>query len=302
MSRLKLTGIALGLSFSLLIAGCGNENEGKDTSETSENSLGEALDYTITGIEPGAGLTGLTKNTLEEYENLEGWELQESSTAGMIGALDTAIKKEEPIVITAWSPHWMFAAYDIKFIEDPKGTLGGAEDIQTIARIGLEQDMPEAYKIIDRFHWEVADVEAVMYAAQEVPVEEAAKNWVEQNIDKVNEWTEGVEKVNGEEIELVTTQWDTELAANAVLEEVLTKQGFKVTITPVDPAVMFQAIANGEGDASVAPWLPTTHGAFYEKHKDNIVDLGPNLTGTQNGFAVPTYMDIDSIEDLMPKK
>ena len=86
------------------------------------------------------------------------------------------------------------------------------------------------------------------------------------------------------------------------MKEVLTQQGFKVTVTPVDPAIMFQAIATGEGDASLAPWLPTTHGSFYEKHKADIVDLGPNLTGTQNGFVVPAYMDIDSIEDLQPKE
>ena len=73
-------------------------------------------------------------------------------------------------------------------------------------------------------------------------------------------------------------------------------------MTPVDPAIMFEAIANGEGDATLAPWLPSTHASFYEKHKENVVDLGENLTGTQNGLVVPEYMDIDSIEDLQPKK
>lgn len=296
-------GITAGLSVSLLLAGCGSEEELKGTETTNDTqNLGETLEYTITGIEPGAGLTGLSKDTLEAYENLKGWELQESSTAGMMGALDDAIKNEEPIVVTGWGPHWMFAAYDIKFLEDPKGTLGGAEDIQTLARKGLEEDMPSAYTILDRFYWEPKDVEAVMYAAQEIPFEEAAKNWVEENPDKVKEWTEGVEKVDGQEIELVTTPWDTELASTNVMKEILEAYGYKVTITPVDPAVMFQAIASGDGDATVAPWLPTTHNAFYEKHKDDIVDLGVNLTGTQNGFVVPSYMDIDSIEDLMPKE
>ncbi|TSI06171.1 glycine betaine ABC transporter substrate-binding protein [Lysinibacillus sp. BW-2-10] len=303
MSKLKTMGITAGLSVPLLLAGCGSEEEtkGNETANDTQN-LGEALEYTITGIEPGAGLTGLAKDTLEAYENLKGWELQESSTAGMMGALDDAIKNNEPIIITGWGPHWMFSAYDLKFLEDSKGLLGGTEDIQTLARKGLEEDMPSAYTILDRFYWEPKDVEAVMYEAQEIPFEEAAKNWVEENPDKVKEWTDGVEKVDGQEIELVTTPWDTELASSNVMKEVLEAHGYKVTITPVDPAVMFQAIAAGEGDATVAPWLPTTHNAFYEKHKDDIVDLGENLTGTQNGFVVPAYMDIDSIEDLMPKE
>nr|WP_106781684.1 glycine betaine ABC transporter substrate-binding protein [Lysinibacillus timonensis] len=306
MSKFKKLGLTAGLSFTLLLAACGGSgNSASDNGQASDkDNLGEALDYTITGIEPGAGITGQAKKTLEEYENLAGWELLESSTAGMMGALDTAIKNEEPIVVLGWTPHWMFKAYDLKFLEDPKGTFGGAEDIQTIARIGLEEDQPEAYTILDRFQWETADMEAVMYEAeeQEIPIEDAAKNWVEQNPDKVNEWTEGVEKVSGEEIELVTTQWDSELASSYVMEEVLTQHGFDVAITPVDPAVVFQAIATGEGDASLAPWLPSTHGAFFEEYKDDIVDLGPNLTGTQNGFTVPAYMEIDSIEDLPAKE
>ncbi|MDY0410377.1 glycine betaine ABC transporter substrate-binding protein [Paracerasibacillus soli] len=86
------------------------------------------------------------------------------------------------------------------------------------------------------------------------------------------------------------------------MKTVLEQQGFEVTITDVDPAIMFQAIANGDADATVAPWLPTTHGFLYEEHKEDVLDLGVNLNGTKNGIAVPAYMDIDSIEDLPSKE
>lgn len=301
MKKIKLTGITFGLSTMLVLAGCSsNQSEEQATGESA--GLGEQLDYTITGIEPGAGLTGLTKNALEEYENLEGWELLESSTAGMLGSLEEAIKKEEPIIVTGWTPHWKFSAYDLKILEDPKGALGNVENIHTLAREGLEEDMPSAYKILDRFHWEIEDIESITLDAQESSIEEAARNWVEENPDRVAEWTDGVEKVDGQEIELVTTQWDSEMASSNVIKVVLEKHGFAVTITPVDPAIMFQAIAAGEGDATVAPWLPTTHGSFYEEYKDDMVDLGENATGTKNGLVVPAYMDIDSIEDLEPKE
>ena len=118
----------------------------------------------------------------------------------------------------------------------------------------------------------------------------------------MNEWTEGIEKVDGEKIEIVSTPWDSERASESVVKVVLEQLGYDVTVTPVDPAIMFQAIANGEADATVAPWLPTTHNVFYEKHKEDIIDLGENLKGTQNGFVVPAYVDIDSIEDLQSKE
>lgn len=288
---------AAAMSAVLLAAGCGS-NE----ASSGEQSLSEELEHTITGIEPGAGLTGLAHTALEEYDNLAGWELEESSTASMLTELDSAIDKEEPLVITGWTPHWMFSAYDLKFLKDPKGSLGGPENIQTIARLGLEEDMPEAYKILDAFEWELDDLQSVMYAAQDIPFEEAAQDWIDENRDKVEEWTEGSEPVEGEKIELVSTPWDSERGSANVMKIVLEDQGFDVTITDVDPAVMFEAIATGGADASIAPWLPVTHGAFYEKHKDDMIDLGENLTGAQNGIAVPAYMDIDSIEDLEQKE
>ena len=301
----KKIGILAGLSLSLIAAGCGQDDSasnGNNGGNEATTNISEELDYTITGIEPGAGITGQAINTLEEYENLEGWKLEESSTAGMMGSLDAAIKNEEPIIVTGWNPHWKFSAYDLKYLEDPKGTFGGSENINTIVRKGLEEDMPNAYKILDRFYWEPQDMEAVMFDAQEVSFEEAANNWIQENQDKVAQWTEGVEKVDGKEIELVSTPWDSERASSEVMKAVLEQQGFKVKVTPVDPAIMFEAIANGEGDATLAPWLPSTHASFYEKHKENVVDLGENLTGTQNGLVVPEYMDIDSIEDLQPKE
>lgn len=137
MTKLKTLGITFGISASLLLGACGNEE--KDTNSAgAAATIGEQVDYTIAGIEPGAGLTGLSQDTLEQYENLEGWTLQESSTAGMLGSLEQAIRNEEPIIITGWTPHWKFSAYDLKILEDPKGTLGGAENINTLVRKDLE--------------------------------------------------------------------------------------------------------------------------------------------------------------------
>lgn len=301
MTKLKMLSIVLGLSGSLLLGACGNDDE-DNSSAAGATGIGQQVDYKIIGIEPGAGITGLAHDTLDQYENLEGWTLEESSTAGMLGSLEQAIRREEPIIITGWTPHWKFSAYDLKILEDPKGTLGGAENINTLVRKDLEKDLPDVYTVLDRFYWEPEDMEKVMYDAQDGDFEDAAAAWIEDNEEKVNEWTEGIAKADGTEVELVSTPWDSERASSSVVKAVLEQLGYKVTVTPVDPAIMFQAIASGEGDATVAPWLPTTHKAFYEKHKEDLVDLGENLEGTQNGFVVPAYMDIDSIEELEPKK
>ncbi|MDQ7863710.1 glycine betaine ABC transporter substrate-binding protein [Peribacillus frigoritolerans] len=48
----------------------------------------------------------------------------------------------------------MFSKYDLKYLEDPNESFGKAENINSIARKGLEQDAPGAYKILDQFFWE----------------------------------------------------------------------------------------------------------------------------------------------------
>lgn len=304
MNKIKTVGITLGVSSALLLAACGDDTENKENSAgASSSSIGEEVNYTVVATEPGAGLTGLSHEVLEQYENLEGWTLQESSTAGMLSTLDKAIRNEEPVIVTGWTPHWKFSAYDLKILEDPKGILGGAENIQTLARKGLEQDMPDVYTVLDRFYWEPEDMEKVMYDAQEDgDFDVAAADWVENNQDKVSEWTKDIAQGNGEKVKIISTPWDSEFASSSVIKTVLEQLGYEPEVTPVDPAIMFQSIATGEGDVTVAPWLPTTHKAFYDKHKDDIVDLGENLEGTQNGFVVPAYVEIDSIEDLKPKE
>jgi len=304
MNNLKTIGLTVGLAVSLLLTGCGSDDSKQNNGDSTSNkeSIGEQVDYKIIGIEPGAGLTDLSEKTLEEYDNLKGWELEESSTPGMLSSLEQAIRNEEPIIITGWTPHWMFSSYDLKFLDDPQGTLGGTENINTLVRKDLEKDMPDAYTILDRFYWEPEDMEAVMFEAQTTSFEDAADKWIKENEDKVSEWTKDVKEVKGTDIELASTPWDSERASSSVLKAVFEQLGYTVTITPVDPAIMFQAIATGVADATVAAWMPSTHGSFYEKYKKDLVDLGENLKGTKNGFVVPEYMDIDSIEDLQPKK
>ncbi|WP_067726986.1 glycine betaine ABC transporter substrate-binding protein [Oceanobacillus damuensis] len=307
--RLKRLGIIAGLSLSLAAAGCGQEDtddtaSASDGADEASTNVSEEMEYTITGVEPGAGQTETTDNAIAAYESLAGWEQESASTAAMLTELGEAIENEEPIIVTGWSPHYKFAKYDLKYLEDPKGMFGEEEHITTIVRKGLKDDMPNAHTILDRIHLELSAMESAMLKAQEMnfEYEKVAQQWVDDNTETVAEWTEGVEPVDGTSIELATTQWDDALFTANVAKIVLEQQGFNVTLTPVDPAILFEAIATGDADASLSPWMPATHGAFYAKYEDDFEDLGANLEGAKIGVVVPSYMDIDSIEDLEPKE
>ncbi|HEY1179009.1 MAG TPA: glycine betaine ABC transporter substrate-binding protein [Phytomonospora sp.] len=106
----------------------------------------------IIGIEPGAGLTTATKEKVMPTYGLDGaFKLKTSTTTAMLAALDGAIAKQEPIVVTLWHPHWAYAKYQLKDLEDPEGTLGTAEEVTTIARKGFGADQPEITAMLQKF-------------------------------------------------------------------------------------------------------------------------------------------------------
>lgn len=164
---------------------------------TEVNSIAELNEHAddfngeIIGIDPGAGLMGLTEEVVDTYDlDLN---LRSGSGATMTAALANAIANEEDVVVTGWTPHWKFARWDLKYLEDPENVYGGAEQIHTVVRQGLEEDMPEAYAILDAFEWTPEQMGEVMLMNQEEDADpyENAKQWVEENQDVVEEWLNG---------------------------------------------------------------------------------------------------------------
>lgn len=159
----------------------------------SIEDLTDQANQTITGIEPGAGLTQQIDQAIDTYGNLSNWEHQQSSTGAMLTELQLAYNNEEEIVFGGWTPHWKFIEYDLRILEDPENAFGSEEGIVTIARTGFQEDNPIAYEIIEKFNWGVDDIQEVMMLMQEgLSPAAAARQWVDENADLVSEWTEGI--------------------------------------------------------------------------------------------------------------
>ena len=145
----------------------------------------------IIGIEPEAGIMHQTEAAMDAY-GLKDFELVKGSEAGMVDELYRAIRRQEWIVVTGWVPHWTFARWNLKFLDDPKNVYGGEGRIHTIVRTGLEADMPEAYGVLDRFYWEPADVGQLMLWIQDddgrFPYDKALR-WMRANMETVATWT-----------------------------------------------------------------------------------------------------------------
>ncbi|WP_172371206.1 glycine betaine ABC transporter substrate-binding protein [Sporosarcina jiandibaonis] len=290
----KVLGLGAVALLAVGLVACGDDK--KDGGAT--DSVGESVEYKITGIDPGAGIMEATDRAIADY-NLDKWEVVSGSGAAMTAALQRAYDKEEPIIVTGWSPHWKFAKFDLKYLEDPEGSFGGAEEIHTIGRLGLKEDSPEAYEILSNFKWTEEDMAEVMVEiidGEEPKV--AAQNWIDKNEDKVAVWTDGVEKVDGIEIKFVYVAWDSTIASTNVVSLVLEDMGYKVTTSQVEAGPMWTAVADGSADVFLAGWLPVTHQTYAEKFEGKYDDIGTSMAGVKIGLVVPAYMNIDSIEDL----
>ncbi len=292
--RKWMTACLAGVLGAALLAGCSD-----NSSASGDKSIGDQVQHQIIGIDPGAGIMKQAAQVLKDYE-LKDWKLVEGSGAAMAVALDKAYKDKKPIIVTGWTPHWMFAKYDLKYLEDPKGTFGKDEEIRTIVRKGLKDTLPSAYAVLDRFEWTAEDMAVVMSAIIDgKKPEEAAADWVKNNAAKVDAWTKDLAKEDGKKLTLAYVAWDSEIASTNVVRQVLQERlGMKAEMLQVEAGPMWAGIADGSADAMVAAWLPTTHQDYLDKYKDKVEDLGVNLKGTKLGLVVPSYMEIGSIEDL----
>lgn len=144
----------------------------------------------IVGIEPGAGLTKASQETIDGYE-LDGYNLSTSSTPAMLSELKSATDAEEDIVVTLWRPFWANAKFPVKDLEDPKGTLGDTEGLHWLARDGFEEDNPEVaewlkgLKLDDEQYGTLEDLVVNEYGEGKEP--EAVQDWLDKNPDVVED-------------------------------------------------------------------------------------------------------------------
>jgi len=145
----------------------------------------------IIGIEPGSGIVRITSENAIPGYGLD-YELVESSTPAMLSQVEQALDEEKPIVFTAWKPHWMFTAFDIRYLDDPKGEMGGSEQLSAIAREGLEEDSPEAFELLDNIYLTEAQLGELELAIRDAgDPEQGARDWLEQNREMAEGWLPG---------------------------------------------------------------------------------------------------------------
>src|SRR5919199_1752085 len=142
----------------------------------------------IIGIESGAGIMRIVDEQAIPGYGLN-YDLVASSTPAMLSQLSQALENKQSIVFTAWKPHWMFLSYDIRYLDDPKGEMGGSEELSAIARKGLEDDSPKAFQLLDNIDLSEKQLEELELAISDAgDPEQGARDWIKDNREVVEGW------------------------------------------------------------------------------------------------------------------
>jgi glycine betaine/proline transport system substrate-binding protein len=149
----------------------------------------QTFDGQIIGIDYGAGIMSRTEKAIETYE-LKDYKLISSSGPAMTASLKDAIDNDRPIVVTGWTPHWMFGRFELKFLNDPERVYGTEEKIHTIARKGFREDMPKVAAFLENFKMQEDHLLELMdniYQSDKDP-EVLARRWYENHRNVVAAW------------------------------------------------------------------------------------------------------------------
>ncbi|MBN8413801.1 ABC transporter substrate-binding protein [Halomonas denitrificans] len=173
--------------------------------DLDKEEFAERLDRTIYSIEVGSGMSdSLNAAVDDDSYGLGDWELSETSTPGMLSAVDAAIDREEWIVFAGWTPHWMNIEFDVRYLDDPNdmwGPEGGRSDVRTLVRREFAQSHPNATRLLDQLVFSADDQSAMIrgFSYEEREPEQVALEWLQQHPEQTRSFVEGVTTRDGEE-------------------------------------------------------------------------------------------------------
>ncbi|HLS89076.1 MAG TPA: glycine betaine ABC transporter substrate-binding protein [Sphingobacteriaceae bacterium] len=154
-------------------------------------AAGDVFGRQIVGIDAGAGLMRITQEEAMPGYGLDDWQLIEGSETTMLAALDKAVENEEPVVVTLWRPHWAFAQYPIRYLDDPENLMNpsGQEELHILATAGFSERHPDVARWLGNFSLDDDTLGSLEVAVLEADdYEEAAREWLEDHRHLVEPW------------------------------------------------------------------------------------------------------------------
>ena len=154
----------------------------------------------IYGIEAGNDGNRIIGEMIAKAENkLTGFELVESSEAGMLTQAEKAIKKNEWIAFLGWTPHPVMGDMKIAYLDGMGDSGFGAATVSTNVRAGYTAQCPNVGKLLTNLKFNLAMEGAMMDPVLKSGADPkaTAQAWLKANAAAVKPWLEGVKTADG---------------------------------------------------------------------------------------------------------
>ena len=156
----------------------------------------------IYGIESGNdGNRIISEMIAKDENNLKGFELVESSEAGMLTEAEQAIKKKEWIIFLGWTPHPIMGDMKIAYLDGMGDSGFGAATVSTNVRAGYMAQCPNVGKLLSNLKFDLAMEGAMMgpVLKDSADPKATAKTWLKANAAAYAPWLKGVTTVDGKD-------------------------------------------------------------------------------------------------------
>jgi len=158
----------------------------------------------IYGIEVGSSANATLQAMIEANSfALQDFQLVESSEQAMLSQVQSAIRRDQPILFFAWTPHPMNINYQLTFLENSQDLLGpndGAASVETLTRKDYAAQCPNVAKFLTnlKFTTQMESELMNMIINDKIDPKKAAQNWIKNNPQQLNIWFDGVTTFEGE--------------------------------------------------------------------------------------------------------
>jgi len=189
----NLEGAGYGLVVPTYVADAGVKSL-KDIGPNKDKFAGK-----IYGIEPGNDGNRIVLGMIDNKDNgLGGFELVESSEAGMLAQAEKSMLDKEWIVFLGWTPHPIMGEMKITYLDGMGDSGFGAATVHTNVRKGFVAECPNVGKFITNLKFNLSMENHMMDAILKgADANTTATEWLKANPDAVKPWLDGVTTFDG---------------------------------------------------------------------------------------------------------
>ncbi len=163
----------------------------------------DKFDKKIYGIEPGNDGNRLIQEMIDQNAfGLKGFEVVESSEAGMLSQVKRKTRRDKWIVFLGWEPHPMNSNFNLAYLEGGDDFFGpdlGGASVFTNTRKDYVGQCAEIGKFLNNLSFTLEMENQVMAAILDdgKKTKAAATQWLKNNPDVLNVWLKDVKAADG---------------------------------------------------------------------------------------------------------